>query len=235
MDVVAKPFHHRAFLFVVFTRGPSVTLCTRSDSRSVQPSCSFASSSLAERIQPLQDWTSPHSDPRKQPPETRSGYGGTVPCPFRVLNLFWRFGCLLSAGGLQSVLKSSVNLLISSPGLSWRSANSSLNAADSSQLALDSSRSGQNGMTCFARRRTVSSTNSLLSLTSMWYISFLMDEVSSTSSQKTHSIPRCTNVLTNSHKLLLSWFRLQLRGWIPPAPSTSASCDPSARPRHPVR
>ena len=28
----------------------------------------FASSSLAERIQPLRDWTSPHSDPRKQPP-----------------------------------------------------------------------------------------------------------------------------------------------------------------------
>ena len=48
--------------------GPSAPLCTRSDSRSVQSSCSFASSSLAERIQPLQDWTSPHCDPRKQPP-----------------------------------------------------------------------------------------------------------------------------------------------------------------------
>ena len=33
--------------------GSSTPLCTRSDSRSVQSSCSFASSSLAERIQPL--------------------------------------------------------------------------------------------------------------------------------------------------------------------------------------
>ena len=37
-----------------------------------------------------------------------------------------------------------------------------------------------------------------------------MDPVSSTSSQKTPSIPRCTNVLTSSHRLLLSWSRLQL-------------------------
>ena len=49
-DVVAKPIHHRVFLFVVFTWGPSATLCTRSDSRSVQSSCSLTSSSLAELI-----------------------------------------------------------------------------------------------------------------------------------------------------------------------------------------
>ena len=70
--------------------------------------------------------------------------------------------------------------------------------------------SGPNGMTCFARGPTLSSTSSLLSLTSMWYIALLMDPVSSTSSQKTPSIPRCTNVLTSSHRLLLSWSRLQL-------------------------
>ena len=44
----------------------------------------------------------------------------------------------------------------------------------------------------------------------MWYIPLLMDPVSSTSSQTTPSIPRCTNVLTSSHRLLLSWSRLQL-------------------------
>ena len=38
-------------------------------------------------------------------------------------------------------------------------------------------------------------------LTSMWYIPLLMDPVSSASSQKTPSIPRCTNVLTSSHRL----------------------------------
>ena len=64
-------------------------------------------------------------------------------------------------------------------------------------------------MTCFARRPTLSSTSSLLSLTSMWYIPLLMDPVSSTSSQTTPSTPRCTNVLTSSHRLLLSWSRLQ--------------------------
>ena len=69
--------------------------------------------------------------------------------------------------------------------------------------------SGPNGMTCFARCPTVSSTSSLLSLTSMWYIPLLMDPVSSTSSQKKPSIPRCTNVLTSSHRLLLSWSRVQ--------------------------
>ena len=64
-------------------------------------------------------------------------------------------------------------------------------------------------MTCFARRPTLSSTGSLLSLTSMWYIPLLMDPVSSASSQTTPSIPRCTNVLTSSHRLLFSWSRLQ--------------------------
>ena len=97
--------------------------------------------------------------------------------------------------------------------------------------------SGPNGMTCFARRPTLSSTGSLLNLTSMWYSPRLMDPVSSTSSQKAPSIPRCTNVLTSSHRLLLSWSRLQpfkLRGWIPPVPPASATCCPTARPRHPV-
>ena len=70
--------------------------------------------------------------------------------------------------------------------------------------------SGPNGMTRFARGPTLSSTSSLLSLPSMWYIPLLMDPVSSASSQKTPSIPLCTNVLTSSHRLLLSWSRLQL-------------------------
>ena len=35
--------------------------------------------------------------------------------------------------------------------------------------------------------------------------------------------------------LLVSSATLQLRGWIPPAPSASATCYPSAPPRHPVR
>ena len=64
--------------------------------------------------------------------------------------------------------------------------------------------SGPNGMTCLARHQSRSSTSSLLSLASMWYIPLLMDPVSSTSSQKTPSIPRCTNILTSSHRLLLS-------------------------------
>ena len=64
-------------------------------------------------------------------------------------------------------------------------------------------------MTCFARRPTSSSTCSLLSLTSMWYIPLLMDPVSSASSQTTLSIPLCTNVLASSYRLLLSWSRLQ--------------------------
>ena len=34
--------------------------------------------------------------------------------------------------------------------------------------------------------------------------------------------------------LLVSSANLQLRGWIPPAPPASATCYPSARPRHPV-
>ena len=34
--------------------------------------------------------------------------------------------------------------------------------------------------------------------------------------------------------LLVSSATLQLRGWIPPAPPASATCYPSARPRHPV-
>ena len=92
-------------------------------------------------------------------------------------------------------------------------------------------------MTCFARGPTLSSTSSLLSLTSMWYIPLLMDPVSSLSSQTTPSIPRCTNVLTSSHRLLLSLSRLQpfnfavgfhLRR------QRQQTCYPSARPRHPV-
>ena len=34
--------------------------------------------------------------------------------------------------------------------------------------------------------------------------------------------------------LLVSSATLQLRGWIPPVPPASATCYPSARPRHPV-
>ena len=239
---VTKPFHHRVFLFVVFTWGPPAPRCTRSDSRSAQSSRSFASSSLAERTQLLlKIGLLPHSDPRKQPPKTQSWRAGTVPCPLPVASLTcphirgtrslsWRFGCLLSVAGLEPVLKSSVNLLISSSGLAWRSTNSSLNAAHSSQTCPSPWRdwrqrardqtscptrfpercsSGPNGMACLARGPTLSSTSSLLNLTSMWYLPLLMDPVSSKSSQKTPSIPRCTNVLTSSHRLLLSWSRLQ--------------------------
>ena len=45
------------------------------------------SSSLVERTTSSQDWTSPHSDPRKQPPQTQCWYAGTVPCPLPVASL----------------------------------------------------------------------------------------------------------------------------------------------------
>ena len=98
--------------------------------------------------------------------------------------------------------------------------------------------SGPNGMTCFARRPTLSSTSSLLSLTSMWYIptshgSSLIYEF--TENTLHSSVHERVDEFPQTAPLLVSSAALQLRDWIPPAPPASATCYPSARPRHLVR
>ena len=165
--------------------------------------------------------------------------------------------CLLGVVGLQSVLKSSVNFLISSSGLAWRSANSSLNAAHSSQPGFSLERlatarsepdivphTDPRAVLIWTERDDMLARRPTFVL-NQFAAQPYVDVVHSTSHGSSVIYEITENTLHSSvhervHEfpqtapLLVSCATLQLRGWIPPAPPASATCYPSARPRHPV-
>ena len=222
-------------------------LCTRSDSRSVQSSCSFASSSLAERIQlllkiglllrairesnlhPVTSLTCLHIRGTRSLLEVRLS-----------LECSW-------SGACSEVLSQSPDFLAGTcPEISQLLAQRSpllttcLLPGETGDSALGTKRrercsSGPNGMTAlpvalvlnqFAAQPYVDVVHSTSHGSSLIY-EFTENTLHSSVHERLVEFPQTAPLLVSSAPL-------QLRGWIPPAPPASATCCPSARPRHPV-